>query len=153
MITRRKLLVGALGMAGLAALGFAGGRLGIEAEIAAGIRQRLGFLKLDEAGVHAFAVDQVNTLLAKRPTLNRLKYHFLSTVAPSFTRYERATVKRSRLEQMMDTFASTYLLSTDFFSRGADESRVVKYVAYYDPMLACGNPFARPATGDRAAAA
>jgi len=37
---------------------------------------------------------------------------------------------------------SHFLLSTDFFVNGADESRVVQYVAYHDKTLPCSNPFA-----------
>jgi hypothetical protein len=37
---------------------------------------------------------------------------------------------------------SRYLLSTDFFIHGVDESRVVKYVAFHDPHLTpCFTPF------------
>ena len=146
MIKRRQFLLGGLGIAAAAALGLAGlGRPAIEAEIVAGIRKRLPFLTLDDTGLHAFAQDQVATLLAKRPTLNRLKYHFMSHVAPSFTRYLRSTDTRTRLEQTLDNFTSTYLLSSDFFINGSDESEPVRYLAFYDPLLACGNPFARPA--------
>jgi hypothetical protein len=36
-----------------------------------------------------------------------------------------------------------YLMSTDFFRHGADESRRIQYVAYYDPSVtACRNPLA-----------
>ncbi|MCP4039086.1 MAG: hypothetical protein GY944_28145 [bacterium] len=36
-----------------------------------------------------------------------------------------------------------FLASTDFFQNGADESRPLRYVRYYDPYLsACYNPFA-----------
>lgn len=34
-----------------------------------------------------------------------------------------------------------YLLSTDFFQHGADESRTLHYVAFYDPYVSpCWNP-------------
>jgi hypothetical protein len=37
-----------------------------------------------------------------------------------------------------------YLLSTDFFRNGADESRLVRYLSYYDRAITpCNNPFAR----------
>lgn len=37
-----------------------------------------------------------------------------------------------------------FLLSTDFFPNGADESRKVSFVRYYDPYLSpCWNPCAR----------
>jgi hypothetical protein len=32
--------------------------------------------------------------------------------------------------------------SSDFFKNGADESRTVRYIGNYDPLIACGNPFA-----------
>jgi len=37
-----------------------------------------------------------------------------------------------------------YLISSDFFKNGADKNRTVNYLGYYDPMVACNNPFARP---------
>jgi hypothetical protein len=73
----------------------------------------------------------------------------LSAVAPSFKRYYRSTDKRSRLARLEDSLVSTYLLSSDFFLNGADESRKINYVAYYDPMRPCQNPFARPAVDAR----
>lgn len=37
-----------------------------------------------------------------------------------------------------------YLMSTDFFQNGADESRTVRFVAFYDPYLSpCWNPCVR----------
>jgi hypothetical protein len=141
---RRFLLAGAAAVL-LAGLGVAGiGPLVGSSEIIAHVRRRLNFLKLDEAGLHAFAKDHVAALLAKRPTWNRMKYHFMSIFSKSFTRYERSTDKRSRSERIVDNLASTYLLSSDFFVNGADASRTVRYVGLYDPMHACGNPFARP---------
>ena len=41
-------------------------------------------------------------------------------------------------------FYSRFLLSSDFFRKGADESRRVHYVAFYDPyVIGCPNPFAQ----------
>jgi hypothetical protein len=146
MIQRRRFLLGALGVAGLTGLGIVTfGRPAAESEVVSAVRRRLGFLTLDEAGLHAFAKDQVSALLAKRPSWNRLKYHFLSNVAPSFKRYSRSTDTRSRRQRMEDGLASTFLLSSDFFINGADPAVSVQYIAFYDPMRGCGNPFARPA--------
>jgi hypothetical protein len=144
MLTRRGFLIGglvAVGVAGLGVLAF--GRAGAEAHIVTVVRRRLSFLKLDEAGLREFASDQVGALLAKRPTWNRLKYHFLNAFTRSFSKYDRSSDKRSRSERTTDGFASTYLLSSDFFRNGADTSRAVHYVSFYDPMIPCGNPFAR----------
>jgi hypothetical protein len=146
MIDRRRFLLGGLGLAGVAAAGVWGfGRMGLEARIVSMLRRRLDYLHLDPAGLQAFARDQVSGLLNKKiPTWNRLRYHFLSAVAPSFTRYFRSADTRSRASRTEDSMISTYLLSSDFFIHGADESRLVRYVGFYDPLIPCGNPFARP---------
>ncbi len=144
MITRRSLMIGGLitvGVAGLGILAF--GRGAAETHIVTVVRRRLSFLKLDEAGLQKFASDQVGVLLAKRPTWGRLKYHFLNAFTKSFSKYDRSTDTRTRSERTADGFASTYLLSSDFFRNGSDPSRTVQYVSFYDPMIPCGNPFAR----------
>jgi hypothetical protein len=148
MNTRRRFLLGSLAIVAVAGVGVIGfGPMGAESHIVSVVRRRLSFLKLDEAGLRAFAKDQVNALLAKRPTWNRLKYHYLALFSKQFTRYNRSNDRRSRRERMEDNFASTYLLSSDFFVNGADESRVVQYVSFYDPLRPCGNPFWRPPAG------
>jgi len=150
MITRRRVLSGGLAVVVVAGVGVIGiGPRAAESHIVTVVRRKLSFLKLDEKGLQAFAKDQVSALLAKRPTWNRLKYHYLSMFAKQFTRYNRSNDKRTRIERMEDNFASTYLLSSDFFLNGADESRIVQYVNFYDPLRACGNPFWRPTIDTR----
>ena len=146
MATRRRFLLIASGAVVAAAVGIVGIAPSVtESQIVSHVRRRLSFLKLDEAGLQAFARDQVAALLAKRPTWNRMKYHFFTLFTNSFTRYDRSNERRSRIERMTDGFASTYLLSSDFFVNGADAARLVRYLSLYDPLRACGNPFARPA--------
>jgi hypothetical protein len=148
MITRRSLILGAAGLAAAGGVGWYVGSRGFEARIAAVLHRRLDYLRLDPDGVRRFARDQVAAVYGKKvPTWNRLKYHFLSAVAPSFTRYYRSTDHRSRLERLEDGMVTTFLLSSDFFLNKADESRIVQYIAYYDPSRPCQNPFARPAVG------
>jgi hypothetical protein len=147
MLGRRKFLLGGLAVVVVAGVGVvAVGPAAARAKVAAIVRRRLSFLKLDEAGLQAFAYDQVSDLLAKRPTWNRWKYHFLSAFSKSFMngRWNTSTDRRTRSERLADNLSSLYLLSSDFFLNHADESRVVKYVSLYDPMRPCGNPFARP---------
>ena len=145
MTTRRKFLLG-----GAAAVVIAGGgvvvfgRMGFEAEVVSILRRRLGYLNLEAAGLHAFARDQAAAAFAKKiPTWNRMRYHFLSAFAPAHNRYFKSNDHRSKIVRLEDTLVSTYLLSSDFFLNGADESRVVTYVAYFDPLLPCRNPFTR----------
>lgn len=145
MMKRRKILLGALGgivVAGIGVIGF--GRGAAEDKIASLLRQRLSFLKLDDAGLHAFAHDHLGVLLAKRPTLTSWKFHFLTMFSKSVTRWNSSSDTRTRTERVVDHMASTYLLSTNFFTlNNADTSQVVRYIALYDPMRPCGNPFAR----------
>jgi hypothetical protein len=145
MATRRRFLLIAAGVVVAAAVGVVGIVPSMtESQIVTHVRRRLSFLKLDEAGLQAFARDQVAALLAKRPTWNRMKYHFFALFTNSFTKYDRSNDRRSRIERMTDQFASTYLLSSDFFINGADAARLVRYLRLYDPLRACSNPFARP---------
>lgn len=145
MTTRRRFLLIGSGIAVVLGLGVVGIAPTVtEAQIVSHVRRRLSFLKLNEAGLHAFAKDQVAALLAKRPTWNRMKFHFLSIFTHAFTKYDHSDDHRTRIERMTDSFAQTYLLSSDFFVNGADPARVVEYLSLYDPLRPCGNPFARP---------
>jgi hypothetical protein len=152
MINRRRLLLGGAGLAVVAAGGYGLGRYGLQSQIASMLGRRLYFLKLDPDGVRQFAKDQTAALLGKKiPTWNRLKYHFLAGGAASFKRFYRSADSRSRKARMEDGIISSYLLSSDFFTNGMDESRTVRYVIYYDAARPCQNPFARPATDAPAA--
>jgi hypothetical protein len=150
-ISRRGLLWSAVGIAAVAGLGVIGfGPMAARAQIASHIRRRLHFLRLDEEGLQTFARDQVDAILKKRPSWNRMKYHFMSVLPKPMSKYNRSNDNRSRRERIEDTFATTYLLSSDFFINGANVSQTVHYIGYYDPMRPCGNPFARPAVDSRA---
>jgi hypothetical protein len=145
MISRRRVLLGGIGVVG--AMGLAGwglGRIGLKAEIVALLKRRLDYLKLDERGVQTFATDKVDAMFNKKiPTWNRLRYHFGARM-PSYDRYFRSTDTRTRRMQFEDSVVQLYLLSSSFFVNGSDESRPVEYLGYYDPMHPCQNPFARP---------
>lgn len=91
------------------------------------IRDELHYLKLDEEGLQKFVAD-----FAKRKD----------------SRY-RVTIRgysffgiNSKQSGKINQLISTYLLSSDFFSNGMDESRTIKYVGLYDPYLRpCSHPF------------
>jgi hypothetical protein len=136
-----------LGVVALAGAGAVGGWFLSEAEIASAVRRRLPFLHFDDAGLRAFAKDQISSLLAKRPTWYRWKYHvrMMLEKPTAAASWGRTSDTRTRRERMEDNLATLFLLSSDFFTSGADETRVIQYVALYDPMRACVNPFARPA--------
>jgi hypothetical protein len=144
MISRRRLLVGGVGVVG--AVGLAGwgvGRVGLRAEIVALLKRRLDYLKLDEKGLKTFATDKVDAIFNKKiPTWNRLRYHFGAQL-PSYARYYRSD-GLSRTASFEEGVVQLYLLSSSFFINGADESKLVEYVGYYDPTHPCQNPFACP---------
>jgi hypothetical protein len=141
---RRSVLTGALGLAALAALGVVGAEIS-ESEIAAGIRRRLSFLHFDDAGLHRFARDYEGVMLQKRPSWYRWKYHFHSLFSkPPAAQWGISNDTRSRRDHLEDDLATLFLLSSDFFANGADESRTIQYVQFYDPMRPCNDWFARP---------
>jgi hypothetical protein len=152
MVTRRGIVLTGLGVVALVGVGALGADLLTEHEIVALVRRRLNFLKLDDAGLHSFARDQIASILAKRPTWGRVKFHIRSMFAKPAARYGFSTDRRTRTEHMADNLSTLYLLSSDFFVNGADESASVQYVSLYDPMRACSNPFARPAVSPKSAA-
>jgi hypothetical protein len=133
-------------------VGVGGAVIAGELEIAAGVRRRLGFLRLDAGGVHAFARDYlhsetlyVGSMLAQRPSWSRWKFRMHSMVRGPVDRLGLSHDARTRRRRLEEAWATLFLLSSDFFATGADAARVVRYVGLFDPMRACGNPFARPA--------
>jgi hypothetical protein len=80
----------------------------------------------------------------------RLRGHFAylaldrEGVARYFADFARYHNGFSRHLPLPPAVYTNYLLSTDFFRNGADESRPVRYLSYYDPAVTpCNNPFAR----------
>jgi hypothetical protein len=104
------------------------------------LRKRLGYLRLDEAGMRAFATD-----LAARKLVSSAKLRLMVTLGPLYRRMdlgERNSVTTA-IRHGEERIVTNYLLSSDFFINGADESRTVSYLGFYDPLHACSNPFAR----------
>jgi hypothetical protein len=139
MMTRRRLLVGT----GVVIGGYAGWRYSFSSDEEAFVtvvRRRLDYLKLDLDGVYAYARD-----LAARHVISNGRLRFLNVIKPL---YDHATLSPSSrfggaLRHGEERVVTNYLLSSDFLINGADESRVVRYLGYYDPLRACGNPFAQ----------
>jgi hypothetical protein len=139
-VKRRHLLVAGLaGLGGVVAL-----RLGLtspESAIVKAVYKKLGYMKLDDAGVHQFARD-----LDARQIVSRFRLRIIDAVGPLYT--GTALAGRNKLDDGIhhgeDRITTLFLMSSDFFKNGSDVSRVVHYLGYYDPMVACNNPFARP---------
>jgi len=140
-ITRRK-LIGASII--LAAIGVAGWRFKkgtVEDAVETIIKGRLNYLQHDDAGVNAFARE-----LARRNLIKPTKLRATSALGVLYMSLSRATQHTFMGKSLLhgeERITTLYLLSSDFFRNGADVSKVVNYVRYYDPTVACGNPFAR----------
>jgi hypothetical protein len=100
------------------------------------LHRKLAYMTLDEASLRTFAdafVNDYGTLGLKGEGLALSRPVFPIVDSPGtdeVTRFENRVV-------------SKFLLSSDFFRNGADETRLITYVAYYNPYsLACANPFA-----------
>jgi hypothetical protein len=152
MIKRRRFLLGGLGIAALAAVSVWGAGMAAESEIAAAVRRRLAFLRIDEAGLHSFAKDYLQSAkeyvllrLAEHPSWYSWKFHLYSIFRGQVDRLGLSNDTRSRRQRLEELWATIFMLSSDFFVTGANESRVVRYVGLFDPMRPCASPFARPA--------
>jgi hypothetical protein len=109
--------------------------------IAMVIQERLPYLKLDPQGVKQFASD-----MAALKSLSRTRMRLLRMIRPLYQRFELSAAENAiayRLRHGEERIVSLYLLSTDFFINGADESRVVNYIGLLDRRRPCSNPFAR----------
>jgi hypothetical protein len=112
------------------------------------LRKKLHYLRLDEAGMHRYAAD-----IAQLGIVSSLRLHVIDAADGLYVRHtlnpDHALGRALRHGE--DRVVTQYLISSDFFINGADKSRTVNYLGYYDPMVACNNPFARPVDAGSAA--
>lgn len=140
---RRRFLFGLAGLATTAAalMGWRYRQVTAQEAIVSIVRDRLHYLRIDPDGLRRFAADvlaaedishvKLRSLVAAGPLARHLPLPAGSALAAGIAYGE-------------DRLVSEFLLSSDFFSHGRDVARVVRYVARYDPIRPCGNPFARP---------
>lgn len=135
---RRVFLAGAAALAAAVSWRFVRAR---DADaVTAVIYKRLGYLPLDPLGVRQFARDFVG-----RHLVSGNKLRAVAALGPVF-RHLSLSEDIPLLEHVgfaEDRIATTYLLSTDFFSGSQDGARPVRYQGYYDAMRGCANPFRR----------
>ena len=111
-----------------------------EAIVLAILRRRVGFLEPPEEMLRTFASDYLVSRASYRGTLARLS---LLAVPLRFASPYRALPMGNPLRRLEDNMVSQFLLSTDFFAKGADEDRTPRYVGFNDPaQRPCRNPFA-----------
>jgi hypothetical protein len=96
------------------------------------------------------AIDRIRPrliALARSPE-ERLRRHFnyLELDGPGVAEYLADYARYRGLPRFLPLapdFYTRYLMSTDFFRTGADESRPVRYIGFYDPdETPCSNPLA-----------
>ena len=128
-VLRRRVLLGL-------ALGVAGGSLLWRAwrrrepggsAVARVLEENLGYLQIREEDRERFARD-------------------FATYAPMAEGRlaDRSRWSGARVEALEERICLTFLMSSDFFQNGADESRPLRYRALYEPSkVGCANPFAR----------
>jgi hypothetical protein len=137
MMNRRALLAGLVAAGGLLGIGLA--RNTDAKTIAAIVYKRLGYLKLDPDGVQRFAQD-----FAERHILSSARLHTAGLLWPIYRRLPQQWHDRwsNRVNYAEERIVSAYLISSDFFVTGSDQTKTVNYVKYYDAVSrACGNPF------------
>ena len=103
---------------------------------------KLSYLKLDADGVQKFSRD-----FAARHDLSSTRLHVINALGPVYRHLTNSAVAAdavSAVHHGEERIITNYLIGSDFFINGADESRVVRYLGLLDPLQACGNPFARP---------
>ena len=139
---RRTFLTSMLALTG----GVLGWKLGFGNDseaIARVLQKRLPYLRLDPHGVERFCRDMTAT-----GKISRFRLRLIHAAGAVYSSFEPPD--GSRLDRMMrhgeDRIVTDYLLSSDFFRHGADTSRTVQYLGFYDPLVACNNPFACRAT-------
>ena len=144
MATRRQFLNAALGGLSVAS-GWRYWRSNEADAVLLVLRKRLDYLQIDPQGARAFAAD----LVAQR-LLSPTRLKLIAAVAPLYMRLglNGHDALQETIHHGEERVVSNFLLSSDFFINGADTTRSVRYLGFYDPLKACANPFARFVTRD-----
>jgi hypothetical protein len=106
--------------------------------------KRLHYLSLDSRGVAKFARDLVWNNEISHP-----KLLLLDAAGAMYTHIDRqfASIPNDDIRRGEERVVGLFLLSSDFFVNGADETRIVRYLSYFHAttdIRPCSNPFARP---------
>ena len=106
--------------------------------------KRLSYLKWDKAQVMTFIKDFI-TYPGNQEYLEKVRY--LSFFYPLYVHtgwLESTSFATNKIRNFEERIVTQFLLSTNFFREGADETKPVKYLYYYDPYKTpCQNPFAQ----------
>src|SRR5262245_5406454 len=96
------------------------------------LRRRVGYLSVEQGSFERFAQEYLKFRARYESELVRLSV--FSLPLQFFSPY--AWLKQGHaLRRLEDNVVSLYLLSTDFFRNGADQSRAVRYEGFYDSAI------------------
>ncbi len=105
--------------------------------------KRLSYLKLDKTQVMTFIKDFITHPKNQGylPKIRRLSFFY---PLYAHTNLLEKTSVASKIRSFEERIVTKFLFSTNFFREGADETKPVKYLSYYDPYkMPCQNPFAQ----------
>lgn len=140
-ITRRKLLLtsGVLGFGALVG-GYVSWRNAKEGDVIVAIlKRRLPWIQVNDGVFEQFSIELVNERRAFKKQLKLLGT--MATLATFVTPYSLLPMGHP-LRRIENYTVSNFLLSTDFFQNGADETKPVKYFGFYSPYKRpCANFF------------
>jgi hypothetical protein len=141
IMKRRELILGGLGVALTASASWRFVSTRPQDVIALVVRRRLDYLRIEPEGLRQFASD-----LAAQHVVSDARLRALAEFAPIYETWALSS-GRNELSYLLrhgeDRIVSTYLISSDFFINGSDESREVRYLGLLDGSRPCANPFAR----------
>ena len=96
------------------------------------IKERLPYLKLDSKGVNVFAKD-----LVQRHIISVCKLRLIEMVVPvciQVSLHIGVNAQAHHFKHSGVRIVSMYLLSTDYFQNGYDESKIVCHLEFYAPF-------------------
>lgn len=111
------------------------------------LKEKLSYLDIESGAIPRF----VDEFIKAKSSWLEFKSGLLGVGLNVFESVEdiKCTIGEDRFIELEHELAKNFLLSSDFFFNGANESTPVRYVRYYDAFnTACANPFARLTAGE-----
>ena len=106
--------------------------------------KHLSYLKWDKTEVMTFIQDFIDHIDNKGYIENKLNKFSLLYPIYNYTNLLDKTPVASKVRSFEEKIITNFLLSSNFFREGADETKPVKYLFYYDPYKApCQNSLAK----------
>lgn len=146
-MNRRTFLLSSVGIftiaTGMWSVGYLSNNERIKNTIFTVFKKRMSYLKWDKAEVMNFIQDFMINIDNQEYINSKLnKFSFLYPFY-NYTNLLDKTPLAGKIRSFEEKIVTNFLLSTDFFRKGADDTKPVKYLFYYDPYKApCQNPLA-----------